>query len=61
MSNPLKNMTPEDAKAVHVLLAGIALHGLLTSKPPTQVAEGLVPEAFRVADAFMAEAMKRLL
>lgn len=56
----LKNMSPDEAKAVKVLVAGVALHALLSNKPATQVAEGCVPEAFRVADAFFAEALKRL-
>lgn len=60
MPNPLKNMSPDDAKAVRVLIAGVALHALLSNKPATQLPTGCIPEAFDVADAFMAEAFKRL-
>jgi hypothetical protein len=49
----------DERKLMLVAAAGIALHALLSNKPPSQLATGLVREAFEVAEAFIAEAERR--
>lgn len=57
---PLPKPSPDEIKAIKVVAAGVALHALLSNMGVNQTPSGCVQVAFKVADEFVAEALRRL-